>query len=76
MTKKQIKKMYKDIYKKIESYYNIIKEDRERLKELDYDLTFEGAMARNDMLEDINFCYDEINELGGDIEWLRGQLEV
>lgn len=74
MTKKQVKKMYKEIYKKIESYYNTIKEDRERLNELDYELSFEGAMARNEMIEDIDYCYDEINELSSDIEWLRGQL--
>ena len=74
MTKRQIKKMYKDIYKKIESYYNIIKEDRERLNELNYELSFEGAMARNEMIEDINYCYEEINELSNDINWLRGQL--
>lgn len=74
MTKRQIKKMYKEIYTKIENYYNTIKEDRERLNELNYELTFEGAMARNDMIEDINYCYDEINELNGDIDWLRSQL--
>ena len=74
MTKRQIKKMYKEIYTKIENYYNTIKEDRERLNDLSYELTFEGAMARNDMIEDINYCYDEINELNGDIDWLRSQL--
>ena len=66
--------MYKEIYTKIENYYNTIKEDRERLNELNYELSFEGAMARNEMIEDINYCYDEINELNGDIDWIRGQL--
>ena len=74
MTKRQITRMYKEIYTKIENYYNTIKEDKERLNELNYELTFEGAMARNEMIEDINYCYDEINELNGDIDWLRGQL--
>lgn len=74
MTKRQIKRMYKEIYTKIENYYNTIKEDRERLNELNYELSFEGAMARNEMIEDINYCYDEINELNGDIDWIRGQL--
>ena len=74
MTKRQVKRMYKEIYTKIENYYNTIKEDRERLDKLSYELTFEGAIARNDMVEDINYCYDEINELNGDIDWLRSQL--
>lgn len=74
MTKRQVKRMYKEIYTKIENYYNTIKEDREKLDKLSYELTFEGAMARNDMVEDINYCYDEISELNGDIDWLRSQL--
>ena len=74
MKKRQVKRMYKEIYAKIENYNNIIKEDREKLDKLSYELTFEGAMARNDMVEDINYCYDEINELNGVINWLRSQL--
>ena len=36
MTKRQVKRMYKEICTKIENYYNTIKEDREKLDILSY----------------------------------------
>ena len=72
--KRAIKKQYIAITKKIDLNKDYIKRDRERLDELSFYLDFESAMARNELIEDIYYLEECINELYNDLELIKKGL--
>ena len=69
--KRAVKKMYKSIISRIDVCREDISFYKFRLKELSYFLDFESAMARNELIEDIYYLEDYINELYNDLEDLK-----
>lgn len=69
--KRAVKKMYKNILNKIEVCREDINFYKFRLKELSYFLDFESAIARNELIEDIYYLEECINDLYNDLEDLK-----
>lgn len=69
--KRAVKKMYKSIINKIDVCREDINFNKFRLKELSYFLDFESAITRNELIEDIYYLEDCINDLYNDLEDLK-----